>query len=125
LARLLALIVSAALSLPLISPVLSIAGEPNLPSCCRRDGKHHCARPGMAGASRASTPVIHGSPAQCPLFPSGKSIPVAAKAATPVPVRLAFRPPVSGPAAVEQIEVQYRLSLYRASQDRGPPSLLS
>src|SRR5258708_24907648 len=61
-------------SFPLISPALFANSAPTLPSCCRRDGKHHCA---MTETAASQTPsggaVVKSTPSKCPLFPCGGS----------------------------------------------------
>lgn len=58
----------ALLSLSLIAPVLLANSASDLPTCCRRNGKHHCARADMnATAGMPARPALRAI--QCPLFP--------------------------------------------------------
>jgi hypothetical protein len=49
----------------LISPLLAANPSPELPSCCRRDGKHRCAMDADAGASQSGVPAFSS---RCSLF---------------------------------------------------------
>jgi hypothetical protein len=53
--------------LSLLSPLLGSDGEANLPACCRRGGKHHCAMPAGKG-SPDSGPALRGN-GRCPSYP--------------------------------------------------------
>jgi len=112
-----------AVSLSLISPLIWAQAKKELPACCRRDGKHHCAQnktqPSAAG-------VQISAQSACPLFPPAISSPAPALhgdappdqtiAAGFVPVYAAPRGPVAfKPAPVSN----------RPWQQRGPPSLVS
>ena len=79
-------------SLSLIGPALSASSpESNLPACCRRDGKHHCAMMAMQSAA-SSGPVLAG--ARCASFPSLNTYTASGFVAVPPIVRTAtFAPP--------------------------------
>jgi hypothetical protein len=129
--------VSAVLLLVLFS--FSLIGTPalnnsesNLPECCRRDGKHHCALSSMAvsmmqdGETQdASGPGMKSVAEKCPYAPGrGAAL---AHGKTPL-LRAAVTPLaslVSHPAGQAQTEARYRVSFSRVRQKRGPPSLLS
>jgi hypothetical protein len=121
-----AILLIVSFSFSLISPILSSNGESKLPSCCRRDGKHHCSMMSTtASGSQESGGEIKGTRTRCPLYPAGKAAPASAKATTPRPGFVLEAPVWSHPAAVAQTEARFRLSFGRAWQKRGPPSLLS
>ncbi len=109
--------------LPLISPALaSTSDESQLPACCRRNGKHHCAMSmAMGGVSSRYRMVSE----KCPFSPFAHPqlmVPHAfLRNNAPAPhVRTA------GPSfIVREAEAGYRTSADRTRQKRGPPSLLS
>jgi len=103
-----------AFSFPLIGPALFASdAQSNLPSCCRREGKHHCGMASMAARDADPTgPVLHTS--RCAqstpgLIGSSRAI-VAAVA--------------SHPAGHAQAEILFHISYSRSGQKRGPPALL-
>jgi len=109
-------------SLPLIVPALaSNPDEANLPACCRRDGKHHCAmNMGMSVPSRYR--VVSE---KCPFSPFAHTPLV-----QPHAYGVMSRPPVTrfaaGPATVVgSVEAGYRISADRTRHKRGPPSILA
>jgi hypothetical protein len=112
-----------AFSLSLISPLLLAKSQKELPACCRRDGKHHCAKqmgqPPLEGVQIAAL-------ATCPLFPAGK--------VTPAPSQTGAEPPVfaitdasvvNHPAPAAQPAMRQSAVGFRPWQQRGPPSLVS
>lgn len=117
-----------ATSLSVVSPLLwAKPDEKELPACCRRDGKHHCAK--TAGHSEESNlPGQHfaGALAACPMFPSGHAAPagiqigVAPALATSATAILPIRP--AAPAATQACSSAPSV---RPWQQRGPPSLNS
>ena len=122
--RALALFLLVVFSFPLIAPALSVGAASNLPECCRRAGKHHCA---MMVDEAASTTGISFRAVQprCPLYPGAPSTPAseyvaALKGSSPI-----FAALVSYPCAQAQTEAGYRISFSRSSQKRGPPAVLS
>ena len=111
--------------LPLVSPLLAAApSESNLPACCRRNGKHHCAMAGQlqsSGASpAASAPVLRE---RCPCALTAQA-----------PSHLTYTPRqqtaaiyaglANHPACHAQTEARLRISFDRSRQKRGPPALL-
>jgi hypothetical protein len=103
----------------LIAPAFAAGGDSNLPACCRRDGKHHCAMPGPESAPGAAIQAV------CPAFPLAGAAPAHGRIA-------AFRPCSAG-FSVIRIEGAERIladalapsPFSRARQKRGPPALLS
>lgn len=110
-------------SLVLVSPLL-ISGpdDAQLPACCRRDGKHHCAMAGMTLQNIPSRFVVVSE--KCPCCPF-----VHAQLMLP---HIFFRPSaafIAHPTSIAQIvretEAGYRISADRARHKRGPPATLA
>ncbi len=107
----------------LIPSALFAEKTSELPACCRRDGKHHCA---SMAAKHTQPPgvAIAGLRTKCPLFPAGGAVPASGNAVAPVAAHVFVAPVAVYPTAAAQTEAQYRVSFSRSSQKRGPPSLL-
>ena len=102
----------------LITPFLSAHASPELPACCRRDGKHRCAIMDAAMQSSSGPSLV----SRCPLFPQTHGSPNSPSPAVfAVPNRVAgICLPVSAlPHAVEFI---LPCLLLNSECDRGPPS---
>jgi hypothetical protein len=122
--RALASFLLAVFSFPLIAPAFFVDAEANLPACCRRDGKHHCAMTMDETASAAGVSVGTAQP-RCPLYPGASATPVGRYAAVLRSSGAVFGAIVSHPAIQFQTEAGYRISFGRSSQKRGPPVVLS
>lgn len=120
--RILASLLAGLFSFLLIAPALS-ASDPdaNLPACCRRDGKHHCAM--MMRLESRSGPGFQAD--RCPFFPSVNAVPASPTAGLPGIARMIFVGPFSHSTAVWQVGARSRISYSQAGQKRGPPSLFS
>jgi hypothetical protein len=109
-------------SAPLIAPALAFPPDNSqLPACCRRDGKHHCAMTMEVGSIPSSFHVVSE---RCPYSPftHGPLMPQHAFAA---PADSTFSP-ASGPAAIaREAEAGYRISADRNRHKRGPPQKLA
>ena len=111
---------------PLCRPLLTGDGESDLPPCCRRDGKHHCAMTARYLALRQrwpSEPRFRSAPEPCPyrwaLFAPRAPHPLGS------PRSLAFYAAVeSHPAILTHVEAFGRVSQSRSHFKRGPPALL-
>lgn len=115
-----------AFSFSLCSPVLYSDPESKLPKCCRRDGSHHCSMMRTTEQEpRESGPRFKSTRAKCPLYPTGKAMPLSGKPGVPRLMTVKVAPTWSHPTAVEQTEARFRLSFSRSSQKRGPPTVLS
>jgi hypothetical protein len=106
-----------------IAPALIADSDANLPACCRRAGKHHCAMTGMAGGQTSSGPAF-SSGGRCPYFPNSF-----APATNPVPfvssVSQARLDPLTDRAVVQRsTSAQVPDSFSRSNQKRGPPYYL-
>lgn len=112
------------LSLPLITPLFaSGVDESQLPACCRRNGKHHCA---MA----ASEATLGGIPAgtvviaeKCPYSPFGCPQLMLPHVFLRSSMGLSARPASISRIAGEA-EAGWRISTDRARHKRGPPATL-
>ncbi|HLK18205.1 MAG TPA: hypothetical protein VKT81_04580 [Bryobacteraceae bacterium] len=103
-------------------PALLTSPESNLPACCRRDGKHHCAMMEMLEKQQESAgPSWKTVAKKCPMFPRGTVASLTHESAPPASVR--FADSLSTYSAVKaQTEVLFHISHSRARQKRGPPS---
>ncbi|MGB9030480.1 MAG: hypothetical protein WCC27_10205 [Acidobacteriaceae bacterium] len=110
-------------SLPLIAPLLaSTPDESQLPACCRRNGKHHCAMSMQMGNIPSRFRVVSE---KCPYSPFAHSPLLRPHPYTSVSAPAASRQ-TAGPAAiVGAAEAGYRISADRARHKRGPPRLLT
>lgn len=106
-------------SLPLLAPLFAATpGEAQLPACCRRDGKHHCAMDVQVGNIPARSAVISET---CPYAPFAH-IPLLQPHAYALVRPAAAFGAVAGPAAaIGAAEAGYRVSADRTRQKRGPP----
>lgn len=109
----------------LIMPLLLATPESNIPECCRREGKHHCAK--LPHSEQAALPAGPGfaTKATCPLFPAGASTPVSSSVALPPPRLVLVASIAQASAPPDQPEALHRISAARSWQKRGPPSLLT
>ena len=115
------------ISFSLTTPLLLAGPDSKIAACCRRDGKHHCAK--MAAETSptddAAGNVRVTATATCPLFNGGKSAPAATGAAITPPVPVTFFTLAIQIARAPQAEAQGRISNSRSAQKRGPPALLA
>jgi hypothetical protein len=118
-----ALFLIALFSVSLIAPAL-FASDPyaNLPACCRRDGKHHCAMIAAMIAGASGPALKTGTCADFPLAKLGPAAPTSGFA--------------SSAAGICGLEAAHRgldthaqpfdhSSYSRAGQKRGPPVTLA
>jgi hypothetical protein len=110
-------------SLPLIAPLLaSTPDESQLPACCRRNGKHHCAMSMELGNIPSRFRVVSE---KCPYSPFARTPLLQPHPFTSVKAPAAAGL-AAGPAAiVRAAEAGYRVSADRTRQKRGPPRLLT
>jgi hypothetical protein len=131
--RALASVLSALLSLPLIAPAILANADSNLPTCCRRNGQHHCSMPGSTSAPSMDAamadsergPAIEASRSRCPYYPVLTEASGASKVASLNASQAIFASLISQPAAPAQTEARYRVSFSRSRHKRGPPNLIS
>jgi hypothetical protein len=121
--RALASLLLAVFSFPLIAPAVFADAESNLPECCRRGGKHHCAMTmDDAPVSGVSLKSIRQ---RCPLYPSAPATFAGEYVAVLKSSVASCGALVSRPSVQAQTEARYRISFDRSSQKRGPPVVLS
>jgi len=123
--RVAAILLLVLFSFSLIAQSLRGDGAPNLPECCRKAGKHHCASMAAAAHEEGSGATFKSTVSKCPLFSVGSTAPLSGKAGTPKAASAVLASLSSQPRSVAQTEARYRISFDRAGQKRGPPSLLS
>jgi len=113
-------------SYPLIAPALASGPDDSqLPACCRRNGKHHCAMQ-MADMEMGNIPSgMVTLSEKCPYAPFARCPLMLPHSFTPS-ARGAIAGPGTGPALiVRAAEAGYRISADRTRHKRGPPPLLS
>lgn len=121
--RALAITLLIALFTPALAPSLSaLTSDPeaNLPPCCRSHGAHHCAMMHWMLESLVSKPIF--TPAPCPLYPAGATVPQFATFTLVAPPRLSVEP-VRTSASPADTARRTQLLLSRTRRDRGPPAL--
>ncbi len=118
--RLSAIALFAALVFPAFLPFLAAPSpEANLPACCRRDGRHHCAMMAMASTTQQTT--LRQEPAACPYRSQSRLI-ARTFSFHPTASLAHYAGVVEHPAIHSQTIVKQLVSKARAHQKRGPPS---
>jgi hypothetical protein len=107
-------------SFPLIAPILRADAASGLPSCCRREGKHHCST-----SSANAGAAFNAIQPRCPNYPSMIAVPGGSSVAFLKNFPSICAPLLSYPSVQARTEAQYRTSFSRSRQKRGPPSPLS
>jgi hypothetical protein len=120
--RVSAALLIAVFGLALIGSAL-FASDPdtNLPACCRRLGKHHCAM--VAESTPSSGPALQVS--RCPVFNTAGGLPPTRPVSLPEIVQMALAVPVSHSKLQQQPESLCGSSYSYANRKRGPPHRLS
>jgi len=113
-------------SYPLIAPAFASGpDDAQLPACCRRNGKHHCAmmmEEMELGQLSSRFVTVQET---CPYAPFARCPLMLPHSFTP-PARRGFAQLTQGPALiVRAAEAGYRISADRTRHKRGPPRLLS
>jgi hypothetical protein len=99
--------------------------ETGLPACCRRNGKHHCAKMDQFLKSvDTRAPQFRSAPQHCPFYPHSKTATIVTSHIGLAPSVAIFAAVVSHPSVHPQTHAFYRLSLDRSRQKRGPPAQL-
>ena len=118
--RILAILLTAVFSLPLITPLLSASADPQLPACCRKDGKHACA---MRKAAPASGPAVSAVKPACPLYPVGNPSFAQSDALAAPPLQAATAVLRGSGQLLARAEHRAPTTLGHALPDRGPPTV--
>ena len=112
-------------SFPLIAPVVLANTASDLPSCCRRNGKHHCAMPEMVDQGELpGGPTVQATRPKCPLFPKAGFVAIFSKT-----ILVSVSPQV-GPPHLFHLAIQKknqnppRIAFGGSAQKRGPPAIL-
>jgi hypothetical protein len=114
----------AVIGFSLIAPGVFLDAESNLPSCCRRNGAHHCTM-NVDEAAANSAMSVQAIRQTCPLFPVAMTAPARSDVALPRPCAAVFAALLSHPSIQFQTEARYRVSFSRSNQKRGPPAIPS
>jgi len=117
-----AIVLAALFSWTPILPLFVSNPSSNLPACCRKNGKHHCAERSMHSLSSEAAASIVGP--KCSLFPHTDQA-AHIQGYTPSESIAIFAGLLSHPAVSAQTEAGYRISFHRSRQKRGPPVFLS
>jgi hypothetical protein len=105
----------------LLSPLALLVksdSESNLPACCRRDGKHHCAT--MAAVTEPAGKRFQAAPEACP-FRSDTVSTSRIVSFVPRSAAIVFAEVLSHPTAHEQKLAKLRISEIGNRLKRGPP----
>lgn len=116
--RALASILIAVFSFPLFAAVTLAGGAREIPACCRRNGKHHCA---MTESQPSGAPTFAATQLKCPLYPKANLSPRASHspalgAAVDSGALRQFR------SAITPATVYPRIASSSSALKRGPPS---
>jgi hypothetical protein len=125
--RLLSILLFGAFLLPFLAPMLSMGAqaESQLPACCRRNGKHHCAMSAEAIATLTGAGDQHRSfrapleKCPCQQRLAGATHHELSAATAAATTRIAL---LQEPSAVAQAECLRRIAFDRSRQKRGPPA---
>ena len=111
------------LLLPLIWPLFAAsAAEANLPACCRRQGKHHCAMSaGLAGSADPGGVWFTAAQEKCPCYPTSSAM-THLNFFTSAPDTTVFSNVRGLQTCLAHAEACYRISFDRSRQKRGPPN---
>lgn len=115
-----AIVLSILMGLPIAAPLFA-SSEPTLPACCRRNGKHHCMKPAGPAKESGSAPSISRTGMKCPQFPEMIGVTVHGQLGLCTSAAV-FAEIISHPAVSPQTVSNYRVSLVRSHQKRGPPT---
>jgi hypothetical protein len=111
--------------LPVAPLFTNASAEPQIPLCCRTNGKHKCAmRVQDDGPGSNAQPALRSRCDQWPFLPPFSSRALTPSVFVPKASQRFFAAIVSHPAAQAQVEGRFRLSFERSRQKRGPPSFL-
>ncbi|MGC2547840.1 MAG: hypothetical protein WA426_18490, partial [Silvibacterium sp.] len=117
--RLLAISLLMLFGMPFALPLFGTsAAEANLPQCCRRNGKHHCA---MVDTASSPGPSMGKVSEKCPYSIAPPAIPILSSF-KPSTAASVFAEIARHPAVAPQTEAKRRISFDLSRQKRGPPA---
>lgn len=126
--RILSILLVLAFGLPVAAPAFALGQDSaaGLPSCCRRNGKHHCM---MNVEQRRMLLELEGKTSRwdapvkpCPYCPGPVATAVFhSNVLAPPTAAAVYAEIVAYPAAVAQTESMRRIAHDRSRQKRGPP----
>ena len=123
--RAIASLLLAFFSFLLIAPALPAKAASDLPTCCRRNGKHHCAGADMADQQDLPTaPSVKAVQAKCPLFPKTAGIPALSSPLLLGILTTAALPHSVRTASEKTSENHPHVAFVGLIRQRGPPSKL-
>jgi len=117
--RILASLLLVLFSFPLIAPALLANTARDLPACCLRNGKHHCA---VAEVDADSS--LQANQPKCPLFPKAPAVPAFSSSLLFGTSPQAGAPHVSGLTVTKPDEHLIHITLDNSARKRGPPTCL-
>jgi hypothetical protein len=126
--RVLASLLLALFSFPLIAVVFASDSASQVPACCRRDGAHRCSMLGsmmgsmMDGGMESPGPAFQAIRPKCPFYPSTTVSPAETKVAIPRSYLRIFGSSVCSQVAAVRAESRSCISFNRSHQKRGPPA---
>jgi hypothetical protein len=103
----------------LAAPLFAVDAASSLPSCCRRNGSHHCAG-GMLTDS--GTRTVSTIAPKCPNWPKSTPAPWPNNFA-PSEAQGIGAPLYAHPESAPQTKARYRVAFTRSRQKRGPPAI--
>lgn len=110
----------AALVVPALLPFAVSSPESNLPACCRRDGRHHCAMTAMMERASQQTSFRQQAP-ECP-YRSQSVLLARSFSVYPTASPAFYAAVVQHPAIHAQTVAARLVSTARSHLKRGPPS---
>lgn len=123
--RALALLLLGLFSFSLSSPFL-LADQPELPACCRRDGKHRCAMADMAAQSDSTQGAgVQAILAKCPLYPKAGTVAIILDLSATATLVQLHAPDLTSNNLVKARTRHSANSKFGATYKRGPPPCLS
>ena len=96
---------------------LSARSQTDLPVCCRRGGKHHCA---VTAGESSGGPEFHALSEKCRFYPRA-TFPARHQGARPPAIAVDYAGIVSHPVHHARTGAKYQISRCRSHQKRGPP----
>ena len=123
--RALAFLLAALFSFELIAPALLASAASDLPACCRRNGKHHCAMADMDGSGgMPAGPSLKALQPKCTFFPKTAAVPACSSNVVLSVAPVVGAPNLMGSATAAPDDNRSLTALPGSVRKRGPPSNL-